>query len=118
MNADPRTDVVNRQYERWTYPEPIPDLDAWTRGNFEPFDPSRSNRILWPDQEYKPELDILIAGCGSNQAAIYAYMNRAAKVVGVDVSQSSLDHQQYLKDSDWLWRLDVLAMALSPTRFR
>ena len=31
MNDDPRADVVSRQYERWTYPEPIQDLEAWLR---------------------------------------------------------------------------------------
>ena len=29
MTADPRTDVVSSQYERWVYPEPIIDLPAW-----------------------------------------------------------------------------------------
>jgi hypothetical protein len=72
VNDDPRTDVVSRQYERWTYPEPIPDRDAWAAGHHEPFDPSHSHRILWPDHEYKPDMDILIAGCGTNQAAIFA----------------------------------------------
>ena len=54
-----------------------------------------------------PDLDILIAGCGTNQAAIFAYTNPAAKVVGVDISQPSLDHQQYLKDKHGLWNLEL-----------
>jgi SAM-dependent methyltransferase len=60
--------------------------------NSEAFDPSHCHRILWPDPPYKPDLDTLIAGCGTNQAAAYAYNNRAANVVAVDVSQSSQDH--------------------------
>jgi len=28
MGNDPKKDVINRQYERWTYPEPIEDLPA------------------------------------------------------------------------------------------
>ena len=62
---------------------------------------------LWPDREYQPDLDILIAGCGTNQAAIFAYTNPAAKVVGVDISQPSLDHQQYLKDKHGLGNLQL-----------
>ena len=62
MNDDPRTDVVNRQYERWTYPDPIQDLKIWLSNNQEGFDPRHCHRILWPDREYKPDLDILIAG--------------------------------------------------------
>ncbi|CAM4441257.1 putative S-adenosyl-L-methionine-dependent methyltransferase [Mycobacterium basiliense] len=107
MNDDPRADIVSRQYQRWIYPHPIEDLDAWTSANWEWFDPAYSHRILWPDREYRPDLDILIAGCGTNQAAIFAFTNRAAKVVAVDVSQSSLDHQQYLKDKYDLANLEL-----------
>jgi SAM-dependent methyltransferase len=107
MSDDPRADVVVRQYERWRYPLPIQDLEGWVAGNWEWFDPSHAHRILWPDREYKPDLDILIAGCGTNQAAVYAYANPAAKVVAVDISQPSLDHQQYLKDKYGLWNLEL-----------
>ena len=107
MSDDPRTDVVVRQYERWRYPRPIQDLEGWVAGNWEWFDPSHAHRILWPDREYKPDLDILIAGCGTNQAAVFAYTNPAAKVVAVDISQPSLNHQQYLKDKHGLWNLEL-----------
>ncbi|WP_343603003.1 class I SAM-dependent methyltransferase [Mycobacterium sp.] len=107
MTDDPRADVVSRQYQRWRYPQPILDLEAWTQGNWEWFDPMRAHRILWPDREYKPDLDILIAGCGTNQAAVFAFSNPDAKVVAVDVSQPSLDHQQYLKDKHGLWNLEL-----------
>ena len=106
VNDDPGADVVSRQYERWRYPHPIEDLEAWTSRNWEWFDPVHSHRILWPDREYKPDLDILIAGCGTNQAAIFAFTNRNAKVVAVDVSQPSLEHQQYLKDKHELRNLE------------
>ena len=107
MKDDPRGDVVTRQYERWRYPAPILDLDAWTANNWEWFDPVHAHRILWPDRKYKPDLDILIAGCGTNQAAVFAYTNPGAKVVAVDVSQPSLDHQQYLKDKHGLFNLEL-----------
>ena len=109
VNDDPRADVVSRQYERWRYPRPIQDLDAWAAGagNWQWFDPVHAHRILWPNREYKPDLDILIAGCGTNQAAIFAYTNPAAKVVAVDISEPSLDHQQYLKDKHGLSNLEL-----------
>ncbi|MGA9679473.1 MAG: SAM-dependent methyltransferase, partial [Mycobacterium sp.] len=72
MSDDPRSDVVVRQYERWRYPRPIQDLEAWVSSNWEWFDPSHAHRVLWPDREYKPDLDILIAGCGTNQASVFA----------------------------------------------
>ncbi|BBZ42928.1 class I SAM-dependent methyltransferase [Mycobacterium parmense] len=107
MNDDPRSDVVSRQYERWTYPRPIQDLEGWIADNWEWFDPLHAHRILWPDREYKPDLDILVAGCGTNQAAVFAFNNPAARVVAIDISQPSLDHQAYLKDRYGLWNLEL-----------
>jgi SAM-dependent methyltransferase len=107
VKDDPRADVVSRQYERWRYPRPIYDLDGLDDNIWHWYDPSRFHEILWPDREYKPDLDILIAGCGTNQAAVFAYRNPEAKVVGVDISQPSLDHQQYLKDKHGLGNLEL-----------
>lgn len=107
MTEDSPTDVVSRQYQRWRYPRPITDLEAWLVNNWEWFDPSHAHRVLWPGREYKPDADILIAGCGTNQAAVFAYTNPAAKVVAVDVSQASLDHHQYLKDKYALGNLEL-----------
>ncbi len=105
MDQDPNADIVSRLSE--TYPEPIQDLEAWTDSNWEWFDPVHAHSTLWPDRDYKPDLDILIAGCGANQAAVFAYTNRSAKVVAVDISQPSLDHLQYLKDKYGLWNLEL-----------
>lgn len=112
MNDDPRNDVVSRQYDRWQYPPPIADLEVYSENNWEWFDPFRAHRVLWPDREYRPDLDILIAGCGANQAAVFAFTNRSAKVVAVDVSQSALDHQQYLKDKHGLDNLELRKLAI------
>lgn len=99
MSEDARADGVSRQYDRWQYPPPVTDLDAWTTNHWDWFDPFWAHRLLWPDREYRPDLDILIAGCGTFQAAVYAYTNRAAKVVAIDVSRTALDHQQFLRTS-------------------
>ncbi|SOX55683.1 class I SAM-dependent methyltransferase, partial [Mycobacterium ahvazicum] len=107
VNDDPRNDVVSRQYDRWQYPPPIDDLEAYSKNNWEWFDPLRAHRVLWPDRDYRPDLDILIAGCGANQASVFAFTNRAAKVVAIDVSQSALDHQRYLKDKHGLDNLEL-----------
>ncbi|MEZ5132746.1 MAG: class I SAM-dependent methyltransferase, partial [Mycobacterium sp.] len=98
MTESPRGDVVAQQYQKWQYPEPIQNLETWLTNNWQWFDPSHAHRIMWPDRPLDPEMDILIAGCGTNQAAQIAYTNRAAKVVAVDVSQPSLDHEKFLKD--------------------
>ena len=43
-------------------------------------------------------MDVLVAGCGTNQAAVLAYTNPEAHITAVDISQSSLNHHQYLKN--------------------
>jgi len=107
----PLADIVSGQYEKWFYPEPIVDLDLWLQNNWQWFDPSHAHRIFWPNQDYRPELDILIAGCGTNQAAVFAYNNPQAKVVAIDVSKTSLDHQYFLKDK---YRMTNLELHLLP----
>lgn len=107
MTTSPLTDVVSSQYERWMYPEPILDLRGWLANNWQWFDPSHAHRMFWPDRDYKPDLDILVAGCGTNQAAVLAFTNPAAKVVAIDVSQPSLDHHAYLKDKYGMKNLEL-----------
>lgn len=107
MTEDPRADVVAHQYEKWQYPEPIQNLETWLASSWQWFDPSHAHRILWPDRPLQADLDILVAGCGTNQAAVFAYTNRASKVVAVDVSQPSLDHSKYLKDKYSLKNLEL-----------
>ena len=112
MTEDPRADGVSRQYDRWEYPPPVTDLEAWTKNHWDWFDPFWAHRVLWPNRAYRPDLDILIAGCGTFQAAVFAFMNRAAKVVAIDVSRSALDHQQYLKDKHQLTNLELHLLAI------
>ena len=107
MDSDPLGDIVSRQYERWIYPAPIQDLDAWLQGSWQWFDPSHAHRLLWPDRDYQPEMHILVAGCGTNQAAVIAYTNPSAQVVAIDVSRASLDHHRWLKDRYNLTNLEL-----------
>jgi SAM-dependent methyltransferase len=104
---NPLSDIVSSQYEKWVYPKPILDLDRWLENNWQWFDPIHAHRIFWPDQSYRAGLDILIAGCGTNQAAVFAYTNPQAKIVAVDVSHSSLDHHRYLKEKYKMKNLEL-----------
>lgn len=105
MTGDPRSDLVARQYKKWQYPEPIQDLAAEQAWDW--FDPSHSHRIFWPDRPYKPDMDILVAGCGTNQAPTIAFLNPEATVTAIDISNESLDHGRYLKNKHGLKNLDL-----------
>ena len=107
MTTDPLGDVVSEQYEKWVYPAPIDDLEEWLRGNWQWFDPSHAHRLLWPDRDYRPGMDILVAGCGTNQAAVIAYTNPSAHIVAIDVSRASLDHHRWLQQRYGLDNLEL-----------
>ncbi|MEO6339624.1 MAG: class I SAM-dependent methyltransferase, partial [Caulobacteraceae bacterium] len=84
---------VELQYARWPYPEPIDDLAEWARKNGDAMDPRFFHLVMWPDQPYR-SLDILVAGCGSYQAARIALSNPSCRVVGIDLSEPSLAHNR------------------------
>jgi SAM-dependent methyltransferase len=99
---------VARQYEKWVYPFPIRDLSTPdVRAMRDGADPDINSYTYWPDQAVRDDLDILIAGCGSNAAARYAFNHPQAKVTGIDFSTSSLAHEVYLKEKHGLDNLTL-----------
>lgn len=105
------SEIVARQYEAWVYPKPETDLEATVRaGHFDYSDPSLFRRKLWPRNVEPTGLEILVAGCGSNQAALYAFRNPDCHVVGIDISEPSLSHQKFLKQKHNLRNLDLFLM--------
>jgi hypothetical protein len=42
-------------------------VPAWVETNWQWPDPSHSHRLFWPSRETADDLDILVAGCGTNQ---------------------------------------------------
>ena len=52
--------------------------------------------LLWPTSEYREDLDILVAGCGTFQAAKHAICWPQARVSAIDISATSLEHTNAL----------------------
>lgn len=98
-------DAVRAQYERWVYPQPIDDLSKNALWDFG--DPDFLGRAYWPHRRPREDVRILIAGCGPNAAARYAYRHRNAAVVGVDISEASLAHARQLKARHGLANLSL-----------
>lgn len=103
----PLDDGVAQQYARWMYPAPVLDLPGWLENNWQWFDPSHAHRLFWPDRDYPTGLTVLVAGCGTNQAAVIAHTNPAARVVAIDVSEASLGHHLHLKEVYGLDNLEL-----------
>jgi SAM-dependent methyltransferase len=93
MSADP----VCEFYTRHPYPPPVENLDR-ARDEWQDQNRHRAEyHLLWPDRPYRADLDILVAGCGTWQAAKYALCRPNARIVGIDVSTTSLDHTEQLQ---------------------
>ena len=102
--------LVEEQYKNWVYPLPVEDMRQAVSGNYREIgDPLLSWPIFWPRKRACPEkMDILIAGCGTNQAAYYAVRNPNWNILGIDLSDSSLAHQEKLKQKHGLNNLTLL----------
>jgi SAM-dependent methyltransferase len=90
-------DPIREFYTAHPYPPPVANLDR-ARDEWQDANRHRADyHLLWPDKPYRADLDILVAGCGTWQAAKYALCRPHARVVGIDVSPTSLDHTRQLK---------------------
>ena len=104
-------DRVSRQYTEWPYPEPIGDLSA-VDADYEPGDPSLYGPRIFPERGSYDDLDIPVAGCGTNQAALYAFKNPKCRILGIDFSETSLAHERTLKERHKLNNLSLARLDL------
>ena len=115
MKSNPTQSAVDPIYEFYTnhpYPPPVEDLDR-ARDMWQDENVHRAEyHLLWPHREYRPELDILVAGCGTWQAARYAVGHPAARVVGIDVTTTSLEHTEKLKQKYNLTNLETRHLSI------
>jgi SAM-dependent methyltransferase len=92
-----RSDEVRAFYERMPYPAPLTNLDAH-RDLYKNPDRRRAEfHLIWPAKESCGNLEILIAGCGTSQAARYALREPEARITAIDVSDTSLHHTRDLQ---------------------
>jgi SAM-dependent methyltransferase len=109
---DADRDPIREFYTRHPYPPPVENLD---RARDEWRDPDRQRaeyHLFWPHLPYRAGLDILVAGCGTWQAAKYALCRPEARVVGIDVSTTSLEHTGRLKQKYRLANLETHRLAI------
>jgi SAM-dependent methyltransferase len=93
-------------YERHPYPPPVDDLAAYRRR----WDDQRrraESHLFWPAEPYRDDRAVLVAGCGTTQAARYAVRWPHARIVGIDVSPTSVEFAQKLKRNHGLENLEV-----------
>ena len=100
-------DAVQDFYDSHPYPPPVKNLDDYRR-LWEDQNRRRADYHLhWPARPYRDNLNILVAGCGTAQAARHALRYPAARVTGIDVSSTSIKHTEALKRQYHLSNLKI-----------
>jgi len=102
---------VQAFYERYPYPPPIDDLDATRRRSQDRERRRAEFHLFWPTRAYREDCSILVAGCGTSQAAKYAIRWPAARITGIDFSATSVEHTAQLKRK---YQLDNLLIEQLP----
>jgi SAM-dependent methyltransferase len=100
---------VGAFYEAHPYPPAVDDLDGYGRK----WDDQRRRaeaHLLWPSEPYRDDRTVLVAGCGTTQAAKLALRWPRAQVTGIDVSAASIAFTEGLKRKYGLDNLRALQL--------
>ena len=91
------TDEVRDFYEQMPYPAPLTSLDEHRELYKNPVRRRAQFHLMWPTEQPRGDQEILVAGCGTSQAARYALQEPAARITAIDVSETSLRHTRDLQ---------------------
>ncbi len=93
-------------YDAHPYPQPVDDLEAYRR-NWDDRRRRAESHLFWPAEPYREDRSILVAGCGTIQAAHYAARWPRAQVIGIDVSETSIAFAREVKRKHALDNLEL-----------
>jgi SAM-dependent methyltransferase len=102
---------VQNFYERYPYPRPVDSLESYGQLWRDPRRRRADHHLFQPATKYREDPAILIAGCGTSQAAKHAVRWPAARVTGIDFSATSVRCTEELKRQ---YRLDNLTLHQLP----
>ena len=105
-------DEVRAFYERHPYPAPIGNLDRHRDLYRNPDRRRALSLLLWPTEKPRANREILVAGCGTSQAAIHALREPDARVTAIDISETSLRYTRDLQKKYDLRNLDLHRLAI------
>jgi SAM-dependent methyltransferase len=91
------SETVRDFYERMPYPAPLTSLDEHQALYNNPDRRRATFHLIWPAEQPRQSQEILIAGCGTSQAASYALREPDARITAIDFSETSLRHTRDLQ---------------------
>jgi len=100
-------ETVREFYERLPYPRPVDSLDNYQRLWRDESRRRADFHLHWPAAPYRKDRSILIAGCGTSQAAKHAMRWPEARVTGIDFSATSVQCTEALKRKHKLDNLEL-----------
>jgi SAM-dependent methyltransferase len=103
---------VRAFYDNHPYPVPLRDLDRHRELYRNPDRRRALSLLLWPAEKLRANREILVAGCGTSQAATYALREPDARVTAIDISETSLRHTRDLQRKYGLQNLDLHRLAI------
>jgi len=110
-NSKKNINYLKEHYNNFIYPDPILNIDLEfinaKRHYYD--DPTYYWHKIWPEKPFSSnKLEILVAGCGTNQAAVLAKCNPNHSFVGVDLSENSINHHKILIKKHSIKNIDVI----------
>src|SRR3954447_7046350 len=103
---------VRAFYDVYPYPPPIDNLDKYKRVWQDRERRRADYHLFWPARSYREDSSILIAGCGTSQAAKHALRWPGAQVTGIDFSGASVRCTEELKQKYNLENLQVRVLPI------
>jgi SAM-dependent methyltransferase len=108
-------DQIEKFYNEWPYP----NLGSYSLSNLvsqgfrDKFDPSVNWNKFFKNKEKFSKIKILVAGCGTYQAGIIAIKNPYADIIGIDVSEKSLEIQKTACINEGLTNIFLIKSSIS-----
>ena len=99
-------------YEKMPYPTPLTSLDEHRALYNNPERRRALFHLMWPTEKLRGNLEILVAGCGTSQAAKYALREPNARITAIDVSETSLIHTRALQEKYGLDNLTLHQLSI------
>lgn len=107
-------DTISNFYNEWPYPN-IGDKDLRTlisQGFRDKSDPTVNWNKFFKNKEKFSKINILVAGCGTYQAGLVAIRNPYADIIGIDISENSINFQRKLCDKENLSNLKLITSSI------
>lgn len=101
------SDPIEAFYDRHPYPPPVRQLGASAAWSGDGPAARAAHHLIWPERPAGAVATVLVAGCGTSQAVRHALRHPTARVVGIDVSASSLEHTRALAGSHDVTNLEL-----------